>query len=421
MEGQLVQLATDGTNIKAVNGSQNDAGLPPPYLYSLSQEERRLALVNRPVLRFCTNCDTKSLDCSGEQPCSRCVKESLSDCSYTKTRYKWPPSIYESRASKPGHIRDSPSTAASSTSSMKPEMGTSSNADVVKDSFSGFDQELDSDAASSLWTDISEPESEGISCASILGPFKLRLTLSLLRRYVQNSNLKVVFNQTRPIYTGYMPSYYPEPTADLLGQPYELSVSSAYPTPTSVMYMTYQETGPPHESRCWDHGCNGRAFSTHSNYLRHPREKNGRATRAVCPRCGAIFTRKAALDGHISHDKCKPRNVQINPIIQLLQASEGHTGEKTLSDSGQSISETGDIGSSHLQLGPKKRSSTEESLDDESKARSSKRRTSTTAEKDRVLACPYSKFDSRKYGNCHKYVLREISRVKYHIQCSKWE
>jgi hypothetical protein len=65
---------------------------------------------------------------------------------------------------------------------------------------------------------------------------------------------------------------------------------------------------PPKESRCWDHGCNGRAFSTHSNYLRHQREKNGQATKSVCPRCGAMFTRKTAMNGHMLHDKCKRRS-----------------------------------------------------------------------------------------------------------------
>jgi hypothetical protein len=64
----------------------------------------------------------------------------------------------------------------------------------------------------------------------------------------------------------------------------------------------------PKESRCWDHGCNGRAFSTHSNLLRHVREKSGQATKSTCPRCGAVFTRKTAMNGHMQHDKCKRKS-----------------------------------------------------------------------------------------------------------------
>ncbi|KAI9903050.1 hypothetical protein N3K66_002402 [Trichothecium roseum] len=59
--------------------------------------------------------------------------------------------------------------------------------------------------------------------------------------------------------------------------------------------------------RCWDHGCNGRQFSTFSNLLRHQREKSGQATKASCPNCGAVFTRTTARNGHLLHDKCKQR------------------------------------------------------------------------------------------------------------------
>lgn len=61
--------------------------------------------------------------------------------------------------------------------------------------------------------------------------------------------------------------------------------------------------------RCWEHGCNGRQFSTFSNLLRHQREKSGQAAKATCPNCGAEFTRTTARNGHLLHDKCKgPRN-----------------------------------------------------------------------------------------------------------------
>jgi len=71
---------------------------------------------------------------------------------------------------------------------------------------------------------------------------------------------------------------------------------------------TVRVLDPPKESRCWDHGCNGRIFSTHSNLLRHQREKSGQAAKSTCPRCGAMFTRKTAMNGHMLHDKCKRKS-----------------------------------------------------------------------------------------------------------------
>lgn len=60
--------------------------------------------------------------------------------------------------------------------------------------------------------------------------------------------------------------------------------------------------------QCWEHGCNGRKFSTFSNLLRHQREKSGTATKSYCPKCGAEFTRTTARNGHLAHEKCsKPR------------------------------------------------------------------------------------------------------------------
>ncbi|KAI6249789.1 putative C2H2-type zinc-finger transcription factor [Erysiphe necator] len=59
--------------------------------------------------------------------------------------------------------------------------------------------------------------------------------------------------------------------------------------------------------QCWEHGCNGRQFSTFSNLLRHQREKSGAAQKSSCPHCGAEFTRTTARNGHLAHDKCKQR------------------------------------------------------------------------------------------------------------------
>lgn len=64
-------------------------------------------------------------------------------------------------------------------------------------------------------------------------------------------------------------------------------------------------SGARQKPQCWDHGCNGRQFSTFSNLLRHQREKNGQANKAKCPHCGAEFTRTTARNGHLYGGKCK--------------------------------------------------------------------------------------------------------------------
>ncbi|KAK1833802.1 hypothetical protein QBC39DRAFT_389741 [Podospora conica] len=67
---------------------------------------------------------------------------------------------------------------------------------------------------------------------------------------------------------------------------------------------------PKPKPQCWEHGCNGRQFSTFSNLLRHQREKSGQATKSTCPNCGAEFTRTTARNGHLAHDKCKQKKAE---------------------------------------------------------------------------------------------------------------
>ncbi|OXV06304.1 hypothetical protein Egran_05927 [Elaphomyces granulatus] len=128
-------------------------------------------------------------------------------------------------------------------------------------------------------------------------------------------------------------SYYPHMTTYNLGQPgYDLNqatfvTSTLYPHPaapdsrvpvTASPYLPSSSIrGSPEpesqvrviESRpkpqCWDHGCNGREFSTFSNLLRHQRERSGAAAKSECPHCGAIFTRTTARNTHIAQGKCK--------------------------------------------------------------------------------------------------------------------
>ncbi|KAI1292753.1 hypothetical protein F5Y03DRAFT_388183 [Xylaria venustula] len=56
--------------------------------------------------------------------------------------------------------------------------------------------------------------------------------------------------------------------------------------------------------RCWEHGCNGREFSSKSNLMRHVKEKSGASNKCTCPLCGAIFTRSSARDTHIAKQSC---------------------------------------------------------------------------------------------------------------------
>ncbi|KXJ92322.1 hypothetical protein Micbo1qcDRAFT_61232 [Microdochium bolleyi] len=84
--------------------------------------------------------------------------------------------------------------------------------------------------------------------------------------------------------------------------PLPSAIGSTVPEPGHVRVV---QTRP--KPQCWEHGCNGRQFSTFSNLLRHQREKSGQATKSSCPNCGAEFTRTTARNGHLLHDKCKAR------------------------------------------------------------------------------------------------------------------
>ncbi|KAI1302194.1 hypothetical protein F5Y03DRAFT_211707 [Xylaria venustula] len=137
----------------------------------------------------------------------------------------------------------------------------------------------------------------------------------------------------------FSPHYSPLPSNDYMGMNYQTgyppppshhSLSSQYSSRASSMSesgMMYSvqppvlpsgnpagaETGHVRvvqsrpKPQCWEHGCNGRQFSTFSNLLRHQREKSGQAAKASCPNCGAEFTRTTARNGHLLHDKCKQR------------------------------------------------------------------------------------------------------------------
>ncbi|KAL2169910.1 hypothetical protein VTG60DRAFT_5525 [Thermothelomyces hinnuleus] len=132
---------------------------------------------------------------------------------------------------------------------------------------------------------------------------------------LQDQNQSAMFTNPYPSQS-YLPDYsYPASTAPSLPSHYGPLVQDPnlgmYPVPPVL------PPGPPDASgqvrvvhsrpkpQCWDHGCNGRQFSTFSNLLRHQREKSGQTAKATCPYCGAEFTRTTARNGHVAEKKCK--------------------------------------------------------------------------------------------------------------------
>ena len=106
-----------------------------------------------------------------------------------------------------------------------------------------------------------------------------------------------------------MPGSYLPPQSSGYGTHYAISSSGQ----TAVQLSTEDPSGvrvvtARPKPQCWEHGCNGRQFSTFSNLLRHQREKSGTAAKSECPRCGAVFTRTTARNGHLAHDKCKRKS-----------------------------------------------------------------------------------------------------------------
>ncbi|KAI2629622.1 hypothetical protein GGR54DRAFT_271352 [Hypoxylon sp. NC1633] len=72
-------------------------------------------------------------------------------------------------------------------------------------------------------------------------------------------------------------------------------------------------------TRCWEHGCNGRRFSTRGNLVRHQKEKAKREVKAYCFNCGAFFTRTTARDKHVINQSCgrirRYSNGRIRPLF----------------------------------------------------------------------------------------------------------
>lgn len=116
----------------------------------------------------------------------------------------------------------------------------------------------------------------------------------------------LLWHNSRPVMAD--PSMGMYPVAPVMGTttggPHDAAAQAAAAAVGGQVRVVHSRPKP----QCWEHGCNGRQFSTFSNLLRHQREKSGQAAKATCPNCGAEFTRTTARNGHLLHDKCKKKN-----------------------------------------------------------------------------------------------------------------
>ncbi|KAK1974991.1 hypothetical protein LZ30DRAFT_568417, partial [Colletotrichum cereale] len=58
--------------------------------------------------------------------------------------------------------------------------------------------------------------------------------------------------------------------------------------------------------RCFDHGCDGRRFSSIGNLVRHQKEQSRGLSvqRHECPYCDQTFTRSTARNVHVTRGRC---------------------------------------------------------------------------------------------------------------------
>ena len=114
--------------------------------------------------------------------------------------------------------------------------------------------------------------------------------------------------------------------------------------------------------RCYDHGCNGRTFSSKGNYQRHWKEKNGIAPKFLCPACGQIFSRPSARNKHYKEKRCFniPRGIPMHqapfiipsvdstaaPILVIPDNNNDHVLAPIVDEASSTLGTAGDFGSS---------------------------------------------------------------------------
>lgn len=111
-------------------------------------------------------------------------------------------------------------------------------------------------------------------------------------------------NGYNPAFTSASPPQAFQPAHSLSYPPPVVSSNVGQPQPRMNGETQVRVLNQRPKPQCWEHGCNGRQFSTFSNLLRHQREKSGTAAKSYCPKCGAEFTRTTARNGHLAHEKC---------------------------------------------------------------------------------------------------------------------
>jgi hypothetical protein len=88
----------------------------------------------------------------------------------------------------------------------------------------------------------------------------------------------------------------------------------------NAQYHIHTESSPPESSTqhaasdgseeqtrfiCWDHGCQGRVFTTYSNLRRRCRKRSETPEKTTCEGCGRQFSRPAAKTRHQDRGRCK--------------------------------------------------------------------------------------------------------------------
>lgn len=131
-------------------------------------------------------------------------------------------------------------------------------------------------------------------------------------------DLSSQFDQFRPEQTEY------SPMVGAQGLQPELALLPQDPiTPT-----IHSSDSLPQEKEkpvCWEHGCQGRLFSSWSNLRRHQREKARQEPACYCPRCGAYFSRTSSRDQHLANMSCtrirRYSNGRVRPNHLKIQES----------------------------------------------------------------------------------------------------
>jgi uncharacterized C2H2 Zn-finger protein len=112
------------------------------------------------------------------------------------------------------------------------------------------------------------------------------------------------------------PEQHPSPTTRALFGFTSDSTDAAPQLDLSQQARTGQES-----LRCWEHGCNGRKFTTRSNFRRHLREKSNARPSCRCPQCGAVFSRTTARNAHVAKGSCnrirRYSNGRVRPNLRV--------------------------------------------------------------------------------------------------------